>query len=829
MTTPMSAQLKFDLPAIKRMVDGLWVWQPSDNVFEDFSKTETLLSAAKTIETAYQQYHPADIRLIRKAIDAFLTQEDDFFTLECRIKKSEGQYLWVQQYLTIHQRDDKGYPTLIVGLWTDLSDIKKARDNEQQAKRALEVSEGLWKTAFHACGDGVWDWNIQTGIMYFSEHYRTIFGFEENDLSNRVEEWACRIHPDDIKTMERTFNDHLEGRTDTYRCDLRVQNKQGIYIWTEDRGKIVGWDKKGRPQRVVGTTSDISERKKAEQDLLLEKENVEKANIELQESTKRANALAKAAEAANIAKSDFLANMSHEIRTPMNGIMGMTSLLLDSELSPEQKEWAEALRSSSDNLLVLIDDILDFSKIEAGKLELEDIDFDLMTTIEDMNDLMGIKAREKSLELLYHLDTNIPSTLRGDPSRIRQILINLVGNAIKFTERGEIVVTCQIEEDLGDRIILKFSVEDTGIGIKPEHMDKLFKTFSQVDSSMARRFGGTGLGLSISKRLCEQMDGQINVESEYGKGSAFIFTIKIKKASQKPLSDVLCTPVALKGKKVLVVDDHARSRQIVCARLKQWQCDYLGVENAAQALSKLEEARMEGKPFDIAIIDLCMPEIDGRELAQTIHEDARFAHLPMILLTCVSYQKEFAQLKDIGVMAYIEKPFRHRALLRTLIAACEPRDPNKSLIDKASGDSLELMDDNDKKAVHILLVEDNPINQKVATRILQKHHYTVDIANNGLEALNALESKPYDLILMDIQMPKMDGFEATRKIRTHANSKLHNMPIIAMTAHAMQGDRENCLANQMDDYISKPVKMPALIQIVRKWTASNQDNAADCL
>lgn len=548
--------------------------------------------------------------------------------------------------------------------------------------------------------------------------------------------------------------------------------------------------------------AEINERNLAEKKLL-------EINTLLEEQTARA-------EIANIAKSDFLANMSHEIRTPMNGVIGMTGLLLGTKLNDEQREFTEIIRNSGDSLLNIINDILDYSKIVAGKLDLENIDFDLRVTLDEASDLVAVKAHEKDLEFLNIIHPEVPSLLNGDPGRLRQILINLVGNSIKFTQKGEVAIRTTLDDEDTTHATIRFSITDTGIGIPQDRMDRLFQSFSQVDSSTTRKFGGTGLGLTISKQLAEAMGGRIGVESEESKGSTFWFTIVFKKQPQSE-EKRLIVPEDIRGKRILIVDDNTTNRYLLREQLKLWECRYEEASDGKQALEELNRALIDKNPFEIAIIDMQMPKMDGAELGAKIKKNSDLKKTILIMMTSIGRRGDAKRLEKIGFTAYLKKPVKQSQLYDCLamVAGIQKGTDKKQPVAIVTRYSLA---DNQKCRIRILLAEDNRINQMVALNILKKLGYNADAVANGKEAIKTLEMIPYDIVLMDCQMPEMDGYEATREIRNPESRVLnHNVTIIAMTANAMKEDREKCLESGMDDYLSKPVKPQALSDMLEKW------------
>jgi PAS domain S-box-containing protein len=663
---------------------------------------------------------------------------------------------------------------------------------------------------------GIFETDAKSECLYTNTSWQEIFGVSL--IESLMSDWREFLHPDDRESVSEQWEQTLRNLK-AFSKDCRVITPKGDERWIHLRSSPVFSD---TGTRYTGTVVDITDRKHTEVELKKAKD---------------------AAEAASIAKSEFLANMSHEIRTPMNGVIGMTNLLMDTGLDVEQSQFTETIRTSADSLMTVINDILDFSKIEAGKLELEVIDFDLRITLEEVSELMSLKAYEKGLEFASIVHHEVPSLLRGDPGRLRQILINLLGNAIKFTDSGEVTLKAILEEEDAHRVVIHFSVSDTGIGISKKDMDRLFKSFSQVDGSTSRNFGGTGLGLAISKQLTELMEGRIGVDSKEVQGSTFWFTVAIEKQPED--RETLMILEDIRKKRILFVDDNAINRQVYREQLKSWGCRYGEASSGTQAIDELRSAQEAGDPFEIGIIDMQMPEMDGEELGRSIKQDADLADTILIMVSSMGVRGDVARLKKIGFAAYLTKPIKQSQLYDCLAATAkiwkEKKQPQDATI--VTRHSLA---DNKKQGVRILLAEDDATNQKVALHILKKFGYRADAAGNGQEVLQALEKVPYDIVLMDIQMPVMDGYAATRRIRElelkaqqvklnkndsedltdseiQFSTRSGRIPIIAMTAHAMKGDREKCIAAGMDDYTPKPINPEELLEKIEKWTRVEQN------
>jgi two-component system sensor histidine kinase/response regulator len=622
-------------------------------------------------------------------------------------------------------------------------------------------------------------------VAYLSPGYEEIWGRPRQEAYDRATAWIESVHPDERAGVSSFFARLMQGMQSEISC--RIERPDGSLRWIHARGFPVN-DPQGKLVRVVGIAEDVTERTRVAAELVDAKE---------------------AAESANRAKSEFLANMSHEIRTPMNGIIGMTDLVLDTELNSEQAEYLHMVKGSADALLIVLNDILDFSKIEARKLELDYLTFNLRKSLGEVVKTLAIKAQQKGLEFIFDVAPGVPTNVVGDPSRLRQVLVNLVGNSLKFTERGEIEVSVQTEAQSVEGTILRFSVRDSGIGIPVDKQHKIFGAFSQADSSTTRKYGGTGLGLTIAGQLVGLMGGKLWVESEAGTGSTFYFTVQFGPgvaALPTRLPDVS----QLAGVPVLVVDDNATNRRILEDSLIRWEMIPTVAEGAAAAIEALQDAQASGARLPLVLADAHMPDIDGFDLIEMIRQDPLLSSVRIVMLTSCGERGDAAHCQKLGVAAYLSKPF-DRLELRDILLHVVARDPakpeNRFLVTRHAlheqGQSLSF-----------LVAEDNAVNQRLISRLLEKRGHRVVLAQNGREALEALEKQPFDIVLMDLQMPEMDGFEATQLIREKERASGAHLAIIALTAHAMKGDEERCLACGMDGYVTKPIKLEALFAVM---------------
>lgn len=711
-----------------------------------------------------------------------LAERKAFQDLEGRIHTRDGEELWVS-YSGIPIFDRKGR---LRGYSGTLVDVTRLKSVEEELRNSHERSQALMKS-------------LQAGVILVRQSDRAIveanpaaiamIGATADMMLGCVcNDFICPAKKDECPVFD--LGQELDNAE---RVLLRVDGKKIPVLKNAVKIQL------DNETYLLESFVDISTQKRAEKNLAYQ--------------TAVAQELAKKADSANQAKSDFLANMSHEIRTPLNGVIGMTNLLLDTELDAQQKRYTETAKRSGETLLGLINDILDFSKIEAGKLNLEKIDFDLQQMINDCSVVQAFRAEEKGLELICGMAPEMPRMLQGDPGRLHQILTNLVSNAIKFTQEGEVSVWIDIESRTENQIVLKATVRDTGIGIEPGNIRKLFNAFEQADTSTTRKFGGTGLGLTITKQLVEMMNGRIGVESKIGEGTQFWFTVELGISPiqmQSPPPDI----ENLSDVKVLIVDDNATNREILSNQLNAWRMRVTAVDGGAAALTVLHDATEEDDPFRLAVLDMQMPEMDGETLGRIIKETPEFRGMSLMLLTSMGYRSDLRSLRQLGFSVCLSKPARpeelRTALCRMLL---EEHDSSQAVaIESEAEDRTQESLPRVRYNAHILLAEDNQTNQLVAVGILTKMGFEVDVVENGRQALDILSQKSYDLILMDMQMPVMDGMEATREIRRSDSAVLNpRVPIVALTAHAMSGDREKYLRAGLDGYIAKPIDPQLLL------------------
>jgi len=704
-------------------------------------------------------------------------------------RRKDGTTFWIEYSTSLLVIDGHEY---VIGMDRDATARKKA-------EAELRTSEAFLMSLLENLPFYIYRKDRANRLTYANANYCKRRGKPLNELLGLSD---FELSPHDIALKAVADNEWVMQNRQTLEKEEEHTKPDGSKFWLQII-KVPIYDVAGEVVGTQGMYWDVTERHQAV-------ESLRDARL--------------AAEAATKAKSEFLANMSHEIRTPMNGVIGMTGLLLDTKLDDLQREFAETIRTSADTLLTVINDILDFSKIEAGKLHFEELDFGLVETVEGTLDMLAERAQRKGIELVSAIPPDVPAFLVGDPGRLRQVLVNLISNALKFTERGEVVVRVFKEAESDTHATLRFNVIDTGIGIPAEVQARLFQAFSQADTSTTRRFGGTGLGLAISKQIVAMMNGQIGVQSEPGKGANFWFTAQFPKQVGPPPAAKADYNRDLFDLRVLVVDDNATNRQILRHQIVAWKMQKGSAAGGHEALKIMRAAAASGKPYDVALLDMQMPEMDGLTLARTIKTDPAIASTHLIILTSLGHVMTQKELKEIGIAAYLVKPVKQSRLFDCLVDVVGQAVADNVFVKAATPLSTPAGNAGSSK-LRILLAEDNTVNQKVALEQFKKLGHSAVAVSNGLEAVQALDDVPYDIIFMDCQMPEMDGYEATQCIRKreHEASTSGRLKarvyIIAMTANAMQGDREKCLAAGMDDYVSKPVREADLRAVLDRWSS----------
>ena len=862
------------------LLEGTIFW--NDRLFEIVGLSRG--DFTPTLDAFLGLVRPADREKVSEGITAHLERGEEF-EVEFGMRHAGGEYRTCISRGKA-QRDEDGKPFRMAGTVTDITERKRAEEALRLlAEASAELSSSLDYRATLAsvarlAVPRLADWCAVDVLEEDGSLGRIAVAHEDPEKVELARELESR-YPADPEAPTGTYNVLRTGRPEFYPdipdevLEAMAQDEEHLRLLREigftsaivvpisARARTLGTitlvsSESGRPyseadlrlaedlaRRSASAVDnarlyeeaerELAERKRAEEEIRRLNESLENrveertaqlqnAIFELERASENLKEAKEEAESANRAKSEFLANMSHEIRTPMNGVIGMTGLLLDTPLTEEQKEYASTIQLSGESLLSIINDILDFSKIEAGEMRLETIDFDLRMAVEDVVALFAERAHEKGLELASLVDYDVPTALEGDPGRLRQVLMNLVGNAIKFTESGEVVLRAELTEEDPEKATVRISVKDTGIGMTEEQQARVFESFSQADASTTRRYGGTGLGLTISRQMVGLMGGEIGVESEPGVGSTFFFTLPLKKqpgdARRAP-----APPSDLRGLRVLIVDDNATNRHILRKQLHSWGMENDEAEDGFAALEELREAARRGDPYGLAILDMQMPGMDGMQLAQHVSDDPAISPTRMVLLTSIGQRGDGDEARRAGIEAYLTKPVRQSELydaIATVMGTTEEAgEESAPLVTRHT-----LREMNTGHRPHLLLAEDNPVNQKVAARMLERLGYRVDVAQNGLEALEALSRTRYAAVLMDVQMPEMDGYEATAEIRRREREappaepgKGLGTPIIAMTANAMQGDREKALASGMDDYLPKPVRQEDLGEVLARWVS----------
>jgi two-component system sensor histidine kinase/response regulator len=738
--------------------------------------------------------HPDDIERKRAFFDAIRSQPGTAVTAEFRLRHADGSWRNIEGIGQNFLHD-----ATVAGIVTNYRDIT----DRKRAEEELRASEERWRSLTEALPQLVWTATPDGACDYFSTQWTEYTGVPESRLLDW--QWLEVLHPDDREPTRRFWMDSVEGRG-PYDVEYRVRRSDGEYRWFKTRGVPIR--ENSHICKWFGTCTDITDAKQAEEELRLAKE---------------------AAESANRAKDEFLANVSHEIRTPMNAILGMTELALDTPLTEDQRQYLKTVKSAADNLLGIINDLLDFSKIEAGKLELDSGDFSLRATVGETLRALAVRAHKKGLELIYEVQSEVPDCLVGDLGRLRQVLLNLVGNAIKFTTEGEVVVRVEVADDSppDGEIDLRFIVRDTGIGIPRDRQQAIFRAFEQEDSSTTRKFGGTGLGLTIASKIVELMGGQITVQSESGKGSVFTFTARFGVHPRPDESGVGQPPVLLRGLRVLVVDDNATNRHILEEWLRGWQMDAAAVSDGVAALDALWDAVTSKRPYELVMLDARMPDTDGLAIAEMIRKRQDLASTRLILLTSGDRPGDIAQYRQLRINAHLLKPVQQDELLETIYRVMSGTNGDSQFATTST--ARQNGANGALTPMRVLVAEDNEFNAQLLELLLTRQGHEVQIARNGVDALALASERDFDLLLLDIHMPEMDGFQVIRAIRERESESGQHLPVIALTARSRKEDRELCLASGMDDFLVKPLRAADLKIAMGRLTASAAPSGSEKL
>jgi len=699
----------------------------------------------------------------------------------------DGNPIW-SELITCALRDESGEITAALELVVPINERKVVEES-------LRESEELLRTITSVARDAIIMIDDEDNITFWNNAAEEIFGYKYDEIIGKschkilAPERFRQAHADAFPRFRETGAGNAIGQT----IELWAVRKDGTEFPMELSLSAV--QLKGR-WHAVGVVRDITRRKQQEESLVKAKE---------------------AAESASRSKSEFLANMSHEIRTPLNGIIGMTELVLDTDLNPEQRGYLQMVKSSADALMALINDILDFSKIEAGKLDIRRDPFDLRDVVGDAVHALALRAHEKDIELVSEITPDVPDALLGDPTRLRQLLINIIGNAIKFTSKGEVHIKVCLESWTKDGVVLHFAVRDTGMGIPKERQSAIFEPFEQADGSTTREYGGTGLGLAISSRLVEMLGGRIWVESRVGRGSTFHFTVQLA-VQDDQVDRYRYRSGGLTGIKVLIADDSTANRRVLQTALRSWGMKPKVAAGGKEALDMLKKAAEKNEPFELVILDSQMPDVDGFAAAEHMRSDPQFSNVPIIMLTKCAQLDDSEQCRRLGLSSYLMKPVKLSALLESITAAVNGGRYDAVYKQTSDAKTNQCVA---RSALNILLAEDNVVNQKLVTAVLQKAGYNVRVVGDGAEAVEVVKRGGIDLVLMDVQMPKMDGLQAVASIRRHEKNTASHIPVIAMTAHAMAGDKEKCLNAGMDNYISKPINAKQLLEMIDQMLICN--------
>ncbi len=769
------------------IVSGALAW--SDEIYRIFGLSPQQFEA--TYQAFVETIHRDDRDAVTRAVNASVTDPDIPYDIEHRVVLPDGEIRYVREQGEI-ERDVSGSPLYMIGIVHDITEQKKAQHAIDQAMQDIATNERVLRLALSAAGAGYFHFDVQTGALFWDERSFAIYGITGRDFGGQFEDWAKRVHEDDLDNASKSFTQALQNSTtSSFMLDYRIRRLDREITYIHVTG-YVERDETGQATAVHGLHFDVTESKFTEQNLL---EAIE------------------AAEMANRTKSEFLAVMSHEIRTPMNAIIGMSNLVLNTELKPKQQSYLNKVVSSAESLLHIINDILDFSKIEAGQLSLETIDFQLDEVLDKLTHLVVLKAQEKGLEFLFSIGKTIPQRLLGDPTRLLQVLVNLTSNAVKFTEHGEVVLSVELVAEKDQQVELRFTVRDTGIGIEPDKQQRMFKSFSQADASITRKYGGTGLGLVIVKRMVNLMGGDISFESEPGVGSSFHFNITFGRGQQITRVDH-ALPGDMADLRVLVVDDSESARTILGETLEGFGFKVDTAATCNEAISAVETAEQRGNPYRLVLMDWKMPGQSGVDGARVILGQTKSPAPPVVMMVTAYNAEDLAtEIQGLAISNTLVKPISPSSLLDAILSAFR-HEEQKQLAISGQG-AVRVKPATRLAGARVLVVEDNELNMELALELLHDVGIRTGSAANGQQALECLEQEQFDGILMDVHMPVMDGLEATRIIRR--NAQYQSLPIIALTADALASDREDILATGMNDVIVKPIKVEVMLETMAKW------------
>jgi PAS domain S-box-containing protein len=768
---------------------GLWSWQLQTNKMDfDATWAMALGCAVSDLEpsnmTWRDRLHPED--RLATALVRCMKGETAEFGAEHRMRHEDGHWVWLYTTGMVTQRDPAGRALHMIGTSQNITQRKAA-------EAALVLSRLRQSLALESAGLGQWEWHVPSGESSFDERFCAILGYGLHELSPRRESWTRLDFPEDYLENGAWFDAFVASHDDEYRCVRRMRHKLGHTVWVMDSGRVIERSADGRPTRLVGIYQDISEQKLLEATLREAKE---------------------AADVASHSKGEFLANMSHEIRTPMNAIIGLTRLVLDTEMNPRQRDYLTKVHSASKALLGILNDVLDYSKIEAGRMDLEHVQFSLEEPLNSVANLFGAQVEQKDLELFFEMAPDVPMEVVGDPMRLTQVLNNLIGNAIKFTDRGEIRIKVELVASDDERCTIRIAVSDTGIGLSSAQASRLFQAFTQADSSVTRKYGGTGLGLTISQKLVQLMDGEITVSSVEGQGCTFSFTFEVRRpAITKSGLDLQ----RLRGLRALVVDDQETSRLIMENMISAWGMTVDTMHNPIEALQRVRENQALGTPYDVVLLDWRMPEMSGLEMARAMREQTGSGQCPpfAVMVTAFGREQLLNEATDFPLDVVLTKPVVPSSLFDILTRLQLPVDDAPAAVTpRPVANAAAVRFD----GARILLAEDNFLNQEVACEFLTSYGAVVTIADNGARALELANSQPFDMVLMDLHMPVMDGVESARAIRMLPGCAA--LPVVAMTAAVMSEDRGRCEAAGMVDFVAKPVDPDDLVRAMRRWLPS---------